>query len=49
MNKEKIDKLLQGSKEEADKTLEFLRSLQRKEIVPISSGMDHLDKIGLGV
>lgn len=48
MNKEKIDKLLEHSVENVNSTVRFLTSLQKKEIVPISSGMCHLDKIGLG-
>jgi len=48
MNKEKIDKLLEHSVENVNSTVRFLTSLQKKEIVPISSGIDHLDKICLG-
>lgn len=48
MNKEKINKLLEHSVENINKTVEFLFSLQKKLNVPISSGIPHLDKIALG-
>lgn len=48
MNKEKISSLLEHSTHNINETVKYLTSLQKKEIIPISSGIDHLDKIALG-
>ena len=48
MNTDKIQSLLTQSVQGINNTVKFLTSLQKKEITPISSGLPHLDLIGLG-
>lgn len=48
MNKDKINELLTHSVNNVNMAVRFLTSLQNNEISPISSGIDHLDKMALG-
>ena len=48
MNADKINKLLTQSNENINSTVKYISAIQNKEIIPISSGIDHLDKILLG-
>ena len=48
MDQTKINRLLEQSVQGINDTVKSLFSYQKKEIVPISSGIPHLDKIGLG-
>lgn len=48
MDKEKISELLEHSTANINETVKYLTSLQKKEIIPISSGIDHLDNMALG-
>lgn len=48
MDKSKIERLLERSIEGVNNTFLYLNSLQKKEVIPIKSGLPHLDTIGLG-
>lgn len=48
INQSKIDRLLKQSSKGINNTVKTLLSYQNKEIVPIQSGIPHLDNIGLG-
>lgn len=43
-----IEKLLEQSVEDINETVKLLSAYQHKEITPLSSGIDHLDKMCLG-